>query len=114
MANGGTPHRGEIFYIDFNPARGSEQAGRRPGVVISLDSFNAKLPVVVVAAVTSKVRSSPICVHLPAGSPLPQASMIMPFQVVTVDQSRLESYCGALDAAQLLDLEHKMRLCWGL
>jgi mRNA-degrading endonuclease toxin of MazEF toxin-antitoxin module len=31
MAN---PKRGEIWMVDFNPARGSEQAGKRPALII--------------------------------------------------------------------------------
>ncbi|WP_440070984.1 type II toxin-antitoxin system PemK/MazF family toxin [Streptosporangium sp. OZ121] len=33
------PKRGEIYWVDHNPARGSEQAGMRPGVIISRDSL---------------------------------------------------------------------------
>ncbi|MGH7594759.1 MAG: type II toxin-antitoxin system PemK/MazF family toxin [bacterium] len=34
------PKRGEIWLIDFNPARGSEQSGQRPAVVIQNDVGN--------------------------------------------------------------------------
>jgi len=32
--------RGEIYWADLNPARGHEQAGYRPVLVISHDVFN--------------------------------------------------------------------------
>ena len=36
------PKRGEIWLVDFNPARGSEQSGQRPAVVIQNDvTFDA-------------------------------------------------------------------------
>ena len=33
--------RGEIYWADLNPVRGSEQAGLRPVLVVSHDVFNA-------------------------------------------------------------------------
>lgn len=34
------PHRGDVWLIDFDPVRGHEQGGRRPGLVISTDTYN--------------------------------------------------------------------------
>ena len=39
--------RGEVYFVDLNPAIGREQRGRRPVVVVSRDSLN-RLPLVVV------------------------------------------------------------------
>jgi mRNA interferase MazF len=38
--------RGEIYFVDLNPTKGREQAGRRPVLVLSVDAIN-KLPLVV-------------------------------------------------------------------
>lgn len=35
-----TPDRGDVIYLDFNPQAGTEQAGRRPALVISPEKFN--------------------------------------------------------------------------
>jgi hypothetical protein len=35
--------RGDIVWADLDPARGSEQAGRRPVLILSEDVFNARL-----------------------------------------------------------------------
>ncbi len=32
--------RGEVWLVDLNPLRGREQAGKRPGLVVSVNSFN--------------------------------------------------------------------------
>jgi mRNA interferase MazF len=101
--------------VDFDPSRGSEQAGHRPAVIISVDSFNARMPVVVVAAITSKIKPAlQVTVTLPAGKPLPQAGQILAFQVMTIDKQRLGKHAGRLDAAQIADLEKALRLSWGL
>src|SRR5690625_160553 len=34
------PGRGDIVYLDFSPQTGREQAGRRPAIVLSPESFN--------------------------------------------------------------------------
>ena len=111
---GDYPCRGDIYWVDFDPARGSEQAGRRPACVISLDSFNKNMPVVVVAAITSKVNRSRLALYLPAGRPLMREGEVLPFQVVTIDQSRLEDKIGSLQLDQIHALEAKLRLSWGL
>jgi mRNA interferase MazF len=34
------PSRGEIWLVNLSPTRGHEQAGKRPGLVVSVDLFN--------------------------------------------------------------------------
>ena len=46
--------RGDVRWADLNPGRGSEQAGRRPVLVLSNDVFNAKSGTVVAVALTSQ------------------------------------------------------------
>ncbi|WP_162872970.1 type II toxin-antitoxin system PemK/MazF family toxin [Austwickia chelonae] len=108
------PQRGEVYWVDFDPARGSEQAGHRPAVVISVNSFNSRFPTVVVAAVTTTTKRSKLGVLLPAGQPCEQESMVMPWQVLTVDQSRLDGQIGALNEEQVRELNRTLMLCWGL
>ena len=108
------PRRGEIYWVDFSPARGSEQAGRRPAVVISLDSFNSHMPVVVVAAITTKISLSASPWIFLKGSLWRKISQILAFQVTTIDQSRLDGYLGALDAQQVAGLKNALRTAWGI
>ncbi len=34
------PSRGDVWLIEFDPLRGHQQGGTRPGVVVSTDLFN--------------------------------------------------------------------------
>lgn len=105
------PRRGEIYDVDFNPARGSEQAGIRPAVVVSNDVNNQHSPVIVVAAITSKVRRTyPQNVMLPQGSPLPLKSVILGNQLTTVAKARLGRHRGQLDAGRREELNRALRL----
>ncbi len=50
--------RGEIRWADLNPVRGSEQAGRRPVLVLSHDIFNARSGTVIAVALTSQLQQA--------------------------------------------------------
>ncbi|WP_326635594.1 type II toxin-antitoxin system PemK/MazF family toxin [Streptosporangium sp. NBC_01755] len=110
------PKRGEIYWVDHNPARGSEQAGMRPGVIISRDSFNSRMRVVVVAAMTSQVKPSltKVAVMLPRNQPLKKEGQILSFQIMTIDKARLGGYMGCLDKNQIEDLKESLRFVWDL
>jgi len=61
------PERGDIVWVNFNPARGHEQAHRRPALVLSLKLYNEKRGMMVACPVTSKVKHYPFEVELKAG-----------------------------------------------
>ncbi len=48
--------RGDIFTVDLEPVRGSEQGKSRPAVVIQNDLGNRYSPTIIVAAITSTLR----------------------------------------------------------
>ena len=51
-----TAARGDIVWLDFNPARGHEQAGVRPALVISDTDFNLRTGLVIVCPITSRKK----------------------------------------------------------
>ncbi|MHB1393062.1 MAG: type II toxin-antitoxin system PemK/MazF family toxin, partial [Clostridia bacterium] len=42
-----------VFWADLDPAKGSEQAGKRPVLVVSVEEVNQVLPIVTILSVTS-------------------------------------------------------------
>lgn len=82
--------RGEIYWVDWNPARGSEQSGTRPALVIQNNTGNQLSPTTIVATITTREmkRRYPFHVPVPEGI-LPRPSTIMCEQLMTIDQSRL-------------------------
>lgn len=48
--------RVEICWVDFGTPRGSEQAGKRPVIVIQNDIGNKGYPTTIVAGITSKIK----------------------------------------------------------
>ena len=51
--------RGEIYWVEFEPVKGSEQGGLRPALVIQHDTGNRYSPTTVVAAITRTVPPKP-------------------------------------------------------
>lgn len=53
------PKQGDIIYIDLNPIKGHEQAGFRPAIVISNNTFNNYTNMAMVCPITSNLKEFP-------------------------------------------------------
>jgi len=87
-----------VFLAVLDPTRGSEQAGRRPVLVISRERNNQLLPVVK----SDRRTIYPNEVLLAEGTAgLRVDSIALCYQIRTLDKSRLEQDLGELDDANL-------------
>lgn len=50
------PDRGNLVYVNFNPQAGHEQAGNRPGIVLSPKAFNVATGFAAVCPITNTIR----------------------------------------------------------
>jgi mRNA interferase MazF len=84
--------RGEVYFVNLDPAIGREQKGRRPVLVLSRNSINNMPLVVTVVPGTSGanvVRDYPQNVRVPAGEAnLPEETVFMAFQIRALDHRR--------------------------
>lgn len=64
------PERGDFIYLDFTPQAGTEQAGRRPALVLSPQNFNIATGLALVCPLTSQVKGGGFEVAVPRGSGL--------------------------------------------
>jgi mRNA interferase MazF len=108
-------YKWNIFLASLDPVRGSEQAGKRPVLVISREHINQALPVVNVIPLTS-VKSPnrviyPNEVLIPVGTGgLAVESIALCYQVRTLDKARLEKHLGELTDAKLkMQLQEALR-----
>lgn len=62
------PEKGHFIYLDFTPQAGTEQAGRRPALVLSPIQFNIAVGLIYACPVTNEVKGSPFEVAIPAGA----------------------------------------------
>ncbi len=98
--------QGEIWFADLDPVKGSEQAGKRPVVIVSGNSLNDTFPIVIIVPVSSKLKSYPTCVTLQASRlhGLKKDSEVIPFQIRTLAKKRLVKRIGSVTPAELRDI----------
>lgn len=107
------PDRGDLVWLDFDPQAGSEQAGRRPALVLSPRIYHERTRLAVVCPITSRAKGFPFEVPLPAG--LPIGGVVLADHVKSVDRTarRLER-AGAVPPAVLRDVLARVAPLLGL
>jgi mRNA interferase MazF len=94
--------RGDVVWADLNPARGHEQGGLRPVVVVSEDVFNARSGTVIAMAITSQPQKAgfPLTLELTKAK-LPKRSWVKISQVRTLSVQRLGKKIGQVTPEEL-------------
>lgn len=104
-ANPLTLRRGQIYWLNWEPGRGSEQRGRRPGLIIQCDPFNRSQRYMntIVAAITTSAHDVPVhvAVEPSEASGLKNRSYVLCEQLMTVSLERLNGLMGELDEATM-------------
>nr|WP_315229887.1 type II toxin-antitoxin system PemK/MazF family toxin [uncultured Limnohabitans sp.] len=104
--------RGEVWWVDFDPAKGGEIRKIRPAIIVSNDVSNAylnRLQVVPLTSNTGRLYPSETVVEL-AG----QSSKAMADQLTTVAKERLTSRLGVLSKPDLKSVESILKMQLGL
>jgi len=94
--------RGEIRWADLDPVQGSEQAGRRPVVILSEDVFNERSGTVIAMAITSQEPrvGFPLVLELTDVN-LPKRSWVKISQIRTLATKRIGSRLGRVREEEL-------------
>ena len=112
------PERGEIWWVDWSPGRGSEQTGRRPAIVVQTDAANRqpRYPNTIVVTVSAKGRSVPFHVPLApsAANGLSAPSFAKCEQLLTISKERLRDRVGRLSTDDLTKVGTALRLALDL
>jgi mRNA interferase MazF len=94
--------RGEVYWADLNPVRGSEQAGFSPVLIISHDIFNEKSGTVISLALTSKPQRAGFPLSLPLESAqLPKKSWVKMGQIRTLSTERIGTWITSIQQEEL-------------
>lgn len=109
------PKRGEVWLVNWNPARGSEQAGLRPALIIQNDIGNEKAATTIVAAISSSVKLYPmnVAIYPPEGG-VDRLSIVKTSQILTVSKERLEKRLGAIGKEKIGEVDKAIKLSLAL
>jgi mRNA interferase MazF len=80
------PDAGDIAWVEFDPVRGTEQAGRRPALILTSRGYHETSERSVVCPITSRIRNWPPDVVLPAG--LKTKGSVLVDQIRVVDRGQ--------------------------
>lgn len=75
--------QGDIIKINFNPQRGHEQAGYRPALVVSNDTFNVQAKLAIVCPITNTSNQFPL--HIPLDDRTATTGVVLCEHIRTLD-----------------------------
>ena len=107
------PDTGHLVWFSFSSQAGREQAGRRPALVLSDRSYNARAGLCVICPITSQVKDHPFEVRLPDG--LAVAGVVLSDHLRSADwRVRSAEYAGVAPAEVLTEVKAKLKPLLGL
>jgi len=109
---GSRPSRGEIWLVDLNPTRGHEQAGVRPGLIMSTDLFNhGPAGLVVVLPLTTRTRGVPLHIQVtPPEGNARQPSFIKCEDLRSISTERLVERWGVVSTGTMAAVADRLRI----
>jgi mRNA interferase MazF len=84
------PNRGSLVWLLFSPQAGSEQAGRRPGIVLTTMAYHQRSRLAIVCPITSRERGWSTEVKLPPGLPIEGVVLVDHVRSVDCEARKLE------------------------
>ena len=107
--------RGEVWLVNFNPGRGSEQKGVRPAFIVQNDVGNQYAATTIVTAINTTLKKYPVTVFLDRHEGgLKEPSIVNLAQVLTLDKTRLMKRLGSVEAEKLREVDTAIRVSLGL
>lgn len=99
--------QGEIWQVNLNPAKGSEQAGVRPVVIISGNLMNTHLPVIIACPLTTKIKRYKGTLLLEPNdiNQLTERSEILTFHIRSVSKYQFLKKIGQIEPAQVNEIK---------
>jgi mRNA interferase MazF len=84
------PDRGSLVWLLFSPQAGSEQAGRRPGIVLTTMAYHQRSRLAIVCPISSRERGWSTEVKLPPGLPIEGVVLVDHVRSVDREARKLE------------------------
>lgn len=109
----GDLRRGDLYWVDWSPGRGSEQTGLRPALVVQANApnRNENYPNTIVVAVSRSGRDVPshVLVEPAEENGLQAPSYVKCEQLQTISKERLSERIGRLTADDMREVSAALR-----
>jgi mRNA interferase MazF len=106
-----SPHRGELWLLDFREPVGHKQSGRRPAVIVSADPLNdSRAGVVIVVPLTTTHRGLPSHIEIDKrDSGLNELSYAKCEDIKSVSEQHLIAQLGAVEEQVMFQIARALR-----
>ena len=110
------PSRGDVWMLDLDPTRGHEQAGKRPGLIVSADPLNhGPAGLVIIVPITTRERGIPFHIRIDSDEGgLRQVSFAKCEDVRSVSADRLMRRMGRIAPDTMEKVEEGLRILLNL
>jgi mRNA interferase MazF len=102
------PRRGDVVWLDYDPQRGHEQAGKRPALVVSPSDYNKKVGLALCYPITSQIKGYPFEVRISLSK---IDGVVLADQIKSLDWKARKSRFIETAPEEILD-EAKEKLNW--
>lgn len=104
---GPVPDAGDWVWVEFDPAVGHEQGGRRPALVVSSSGYNSRSTYIVVCPITRSTKPWPFKVILPEDGQI--AGSVLVDQIKSIDRTgRFVQLGGTVPDVVLVEVRAKL------
>jgi mRNA interferase MazF len=105
MARRYVPAAGDIVWLNFTPQAGHEQAGHRPALVLSPETYNGKTDLMICCPMTTQIKNNPFEVLIAGTTP----GVVLADQVKSLDwRSRKAARKGTVSGEELAEVRAKI------
>jgi mRNA interferase MazF len=107
------PDAGDLVWLTFDPQAGHEQRSRRPALILSARSYNAKARLAIACPITSQVKGYPFEVALPAGGAI--GGVVLADHVKNLDWlARRAEFAERAPSDVVTDVRERLRVLLGV
>ena len=104
--------QGDIVLANLNPTKGHEQSGYRPVLVLQNNTLNKNLTTAIIAPLTSNMKAKGLlttCFLEKEKTSLPKDSVILLFQIRTLDKTRLKKKISNIGKKEYLRIKEQFK-----
>lgn len=113
VARSYVPDAGDLVWLTFDPQAGHEQRGRRPALIVSPRSYNAKARLALACPVTSHSKGYPFEVQLPHDGVV--KGVVLADHIKNLDwNARRIEFAAKAPLEALSDVRERLRVLIGL